>query len=194
MTFVLIRGTSGSGKTWIAERVIERLGGLDAAEHIKLGAPAVDPGKWRVGAYAWPNVTLIGRYSGLACGGADTLNWKNAAEDVERFAWQQYDDHGRHTLIEGLTASSYGVERLVRLNKACGVVVVALSTPLKDCLEAIRQRRLAAGNDKPLNPNQTTLKYNVILTKNKTNRQLGVPVEIHDRASAHDRVMELLGL
>ena len=193
MTFVLIRGTSGSGKTYIARKVIERLGGLGVAEYVAFDDPARSLNKRRIGAYRWPTVTLIGRYEGLVCGGADTLNWKGAAGDVEEFAWKEYNE-GRHTLIEGLTASSYGVDRLVRLNKSCGVVVIALSTPLKECLDAIRGRRMMAGNDKPLDPGQTTLKYNVILTKNKTNRMKGVPVESHDRASALDRVMQLLEL
>jgi hypothetical protein len=191
MTVVLIRGTSGSGKTWIAEKVIEACGGLDKAYHLPLDNPAKEKDKWRVGAYVWkvPPVTLMGRYT-AACGGCDSINWKGAADDVEQvMSWQVAS--GQHVLFEGLTAGSYGVERLKRIP---GLVVISLTTPLQECIVSIQQRRDARGVDKPLDTTNTRLKYNSVITADKNQAKAGVHVERLARPEAHARVMELLGL
>jgi len=217
MSVVLLRGTSGSGKTWIAEQVIATCGGLAAAQQVKLGNPDENPSKWKTGAYVWkaPPVTLIGRYD-ATCGGCDALNWSGAADDVERFAIQQAK-MGQNVLFEGLMVSSYGVERLKRIP---GLTVVYLATPLDDCLASENKRRatrdalrhakhaaevalrLSKGRKppkpldpaKPLNEENTRAKHHTLLVTNKSNRAKGVKVEELQRPEAHARVMELLGL
>ncbi len=191
MSVVVIRGTSGSGKTWIAEQVIAACGGIATAEQVPLGDPDVAPAKWKTGAYVWKNppVTLIGRYN-ATCGGCDTLSWKGAADVIEKFAIQQAA-RGQHVLFEGLMVSSYGVERLKRIP---GLTVVYLATPLEDCLASVKARRAARGATKPLNETNTRAKHHTLLVTNKSNRAAGIKVEELQRPEAHARVMELLGL
>jgi|SRR5262245_22547540 len=189
MNVVLIRGTSGSGKTWIAERVIERLGGLGAATEIPVGEK-------KVGAYVWqdPPVTLMGRY-GNACGGCDTLTWAGAADVVEATVIEQAQ-LGRSVLMEGLSISSYGVDRWLRVCKHAPFTVVHLDIPLEQCIESVKARRLASGRTykKPFDPENTRLKYKSVLASNKSNRAAGINVESLDRAAARARVFQLLGL
>jgi hypothetical protein len=191
MSVVLIRGTSGSGKTWIAEQVIAKCGGVATAQTVKLGDPIKPYEKWKTGAYVWkvPPVTVMGRYD-ATCGGCDTLSWKGAADVVEEFVVDQVRQ-GQSVLLEGLMVSSYGVERLKRIP---GLTVVYLTTPLETCLDGVNQRRIARGAKKPLNEHNTRAKHHTLLVTNKSNKMAGVKVEPLDRPAAHARVMELLGL
>ena len=217
MTVVLIRGTSGSGKTWIAEQVIARCGGMEFADAARLGDPSEDPSTWKTGAYIWsdPPVTVMGRYD-ATCGGCDTLSWKGAADIVEAFVLDQVQK-GQNVLLEGLMVSSYGVERLKRIPD---LTVVYLTTPLEVCLDSVKARRAVrnAAREakhtalvearrkanrkppkplepaKPLDETNTRAKHHTLLVTNKSNRRAGVKVEELGRAEAHDRVMELLNI
>ena len=194
MSVVLIRGTSGSGKTWIANQVIARCGGLTAAVEVPLGDPTIDTSKWKTGAYVWTNppVTLLGRYD-ATCGGCDTLSWPGAADTIERFILDQAA-LGQSVLWEGLMVSSYGVERLKRISLQADFTVVYLTTPLDVCIDSVKQRRAARGAKKPLNENNTRAKHKTLLATNKNNKLVGIKVEELQRPEAHARVMELLGL
>jgi hypothetical protein len=187
MSVVLIRGTSGSGKTTIAEKVIARLGGLPQAEIIRMG-----PNNRKVGGYVWqsPPVLLVGKY-GAQCGGIDTMRWAGFADEVEKCVLEQIAQ-GRSVLMEGLV--TLGVERLVRIGKATSLTVIHLDTLLVDCIASVNQRRMARGEMEPVDETATRVKYKQIFTTNKTNRRRGIKVETHSRATALPRVMELLGL
>jgi len=194
MNIVLIRATSGAGKTFIAEQVIARAGGLAKAHTIALGPPDKPQAKWKTGAYVWdePPLVLMGRYE-AACGGCDTLNWRGAADDVEAVIMDQAIS-GRAVLLEGLMVSSYGVERLKRMNSIAPLTVVYLTTPLADCISSVKARRAAIGNTKPLNEDNTRAKHHTLTVTNRSNRKEGIVVEELGRDAALPRVMELLGL
>jgi hypothetical protein len=191
MSVVLIRGTSGSGKTWIAEQVIAACGGIKESLQIKLGDPRKPESKWKTGAYIWrdPPVTVLGRYD-ATCGGCDTLSWKGAADVVEKFVIDQAMN-GQKVLLEGLMVSSYGQERLKRIP---GLTVIYLTTPLDLCIEGVNQRRQARGAVKPLDETNTRAKHHTLLVTNRSNKREGIKVEELGRAEAHARVMELMGL
>jgi hypothetical protein len=187
MAIVLIRGTGGSGKSYIAMQVIARLGGTSAGTTLPLGP------KGKIGAHVWqtPPVTVVGRYEGFDCAGCDMLNgWPHAPDDVCALINAEAA-RGQNVLWEGITVSSYGQPRLLAMRD---LTVVQLTTPVEMCLEAVRARRLAKGNAKPLDEYHTRRKHRGLYTTSKNNLKLGIKVEMHSRETALPRVMELLGL
>lgn len=192
---VTIRGTSGSGKTYVAQRVMEELG--SHGETIPIGP------KDRLGGYVWPNLdfAIVGRYE-TACGGCDGLSWKGAADDIEAAAAEQLR-LGRRVLLEGLMVSTWGADRLLRLDEAAralgGLLVVHLTTPLDVCLSSVRERRQrrarAAGKEAPpLNVTNTTSKHAGLITHTRNQRRRGVRIEELDRDAALARVLGALAL
>lgn len=103
-------------------------------------------------------VLFVGQYE-TACGGCDSIQpyaliWPRVV---------QFANFG-HVIFEGaLVSSSYG--NIGRESAAYGdeFVFAFLDTPLEVCLERIRQRRIAKGNMKPLDPKNTEYKFNNIL-------------------------------
>ena len=188
---VILRGTSGSGKTTIAEAVRKHLGQHD-------GIFNVGP-KTKLGGYSWssPPVTLVGRYE-TACGGCDAMSWKGAADDLEG-AVMAGVARGHSVLLEGLMVSTWGYERLLRLAKAAPLTVLHLDTPLDVCLDAVRARRAeraaAKGQEaSELNVKNTTDKFNGLLTHTRNQRLKGVVVEDVDREAGLRRALALLGI
>lgn len=198
---VLLRGTSGSGKTYIAQQIIAAAGrSSHGPTELHLGP------KSKVGGYAWdePPLLVLGRYD-AACGGCDTQSWKGAADDQELLIYERgiCDEYRRRSvLLEGLMVSSWGVERLKRLrDRAEGtggtLTVIHLQTPLETCLDAVRGRRAErearTGRQlPPLNTKNTEEKHRTLEICSKMNERNGVTVERLDRAAAWTRAAQLL--
>jgi len=186
MSIVLIRGTGGSGKTYIAEQVIKALGGLSAATTFTMGP------KDKTAGYIWraPPVTIMGRY-GNACGGCDTIGgWPGGPDDIcKRIAVEA--SLGQSVLWEGIAVSSYGQKRLLLMP---GLTVIQLDTSLEECVKSIYARRAAKGNSKPLDLYHTERKHKALFTTTRSNAAAGIATETHSRETALPRVMELLGL
>lgn len=177
-----IRGTSGSGKTFATRRVME-LCGKEILYHIE--------GRKRPMAHIFPdaNLVVMGSYQ-TTCGGCDTISkFDDCYEAIDKFAKER-----RHVLYEGLRQAS-DVKRIKWLRKqGHKVVAVTLTTPLEECLEAVRERRLARGNTKPLNPFNTTSKYKGIHRADSRLLYMGVSVHKVDREAAFQKLKELLEL
>lgn len=187
---VLLRGTSGSGKSTIATKVIEKLGAYD--HEIKLGP------QQKLGGYVWRQRQLIlGRYT-TACGGCDTLNWKGAADDMEAEI-ASHCSSGHNVLLEGLVVSSWGGERLLRLIKHSELRVIVLSTSLEDCISSVKARRIAKALEKgvevkELNIDNTVKKYIENLRSIKNNMKIGINVVHLDRQAAYEATLDALNL
>jgi hypothetical protein len=186
---VILRGTSGSGKTYIVNRLMDALGAYD--ETLKFGPRAVH------GGYVWhPHaLTILGRYE-TACGGCDSYSWPGAADHIEELARGQ-TERGHNVLFEGLMISSWGTERLRRLGPA--LIVIHIGTPLEECLAGVQARRdaRAAATGRalgPLNPSNTIKKHAALLTSTRKHRREGLRVEMLTRPEALARTTELLGL
>jgi shikimate kinase len=190
---VLLKGTSGSGKTYIAEQVLDRLG--SSRETFPLGP------KGKVGGYLWPSVkvAVLGRYES-ACGGCDSMSWKGAADDIEakikELVEQEYD-----VFFEGLIVATWGVDRMVRVGNLLNTqfTVVHLTTPLEECISSVESRRAAraAAEGKeltPLDPSNTAAKHKSLQSTTKMQRERGVQVEELGRKEALNRVLGLLDL
>lgn len=147
-----IRGTHGSGKSTIIKELLKRYtagpAGIDAKGRPENYVFDLATGK---------QVYVIGSYVN-ACGGCDGIQpYSDIWPRVVKFAALG------HVLFEGaLVSSSYG--NIGRDSEEYGdqFVFAFLNTPMEVCLERIRRRREAKGNDKPVNPKNTQNKYDNI--------------------------------
>lgn len=191
MSITLLAGTSGSGKTYIMERLIAALGPYDFT--FPLGP------RGAVGGSLWEErrIAIIGRYEGAACGGCDGLSWKGGADDIEAKIVTLAPDYG--IFLEGLLVAAWGVARLARL-APLGLTVVQLTTPLDVCLADVTARRearaAAAGKPPPapLNPTNTISKHAGIANVAAARRNAGVNVLELDRAAALTYVLTAAGV
>ena len=151
-----LRGTSGSGKSTIVRTFIERGGSTNIRDEdgkvlgVKM-RPAHTTENWR-----WP-LFAVGKYDNV-CGGMDTVPSQAACVTLVANAY----DYG-HVLCEGLLASGVGPK--ATLPAACIALAgpnawfLCLDTPLEVCLERVRKRREARGDDREFNPENTKSKW-----------------------------------
>lgn len=169
-----VRGTHGSGKSTIALELLkkythEALGTGKRPEGYKLLIPGLHKYLFLVGPYA------------TACGGCDAIQPYD-------LIWPRvllYAKKG-HVLFEGaLVSSSVGnIGRAMAARKDC--VVGFMDTPLEECLRRIQARRAARGDERPLNPHNTTVKHQAVERSRPKLEELGLRcVTInHKRATA----------
>jgi hypothetical protein len=147
---IQIRGTSGSGKTWVMRRVMESLGGWTSY---------YQPGRQKPLYYGRRGVIVLGHYDS-PCGGCDNIG---SAAQVYELTKQMIDpDPSRVIVQEGLLLSEDSKWGRKLLEEGHDLRAVFLSTPLEECLGNIRRRREEAGNEKPLNEKNTANRVAVI--------------------------------
>jgi thymidylate kinase len=160
---ISIRGTHGSGKSTIVKELLNK---FDAE-------PLMVPNEKKPQGYVmktpWGQLRAVGSYE-TACGGCDAIQ----PYDLIWPRIELYAEHG-HVIFEGaLVSSSYG--NIGRASEKYGsdFVFAFLNTPLGVCLERIKKRRAAKGNNKPLDPKNTQVKYdNVARSRIKMEGELG---------------------
>jgi len=147
-TVINIRSTSGGGKTTTVRGVMAK-GDIEP-----LGENPKKPDAYLISIPSLVTpVFVIGSYENV-CGGTDSI--KTQDEICQRI--RTYATLG-HVLVEGLLMShTFGryamLDRdLVKEGIAC--IWAFLDTPLELCLERVTARRVAKGNEKPLNPENT---------------------------------------
>ncbi len=160
---IQIRGTSGSGKTTVMRKVMDQLGPWE---------PQMIEGRKKPLFYSnRQDVVILGHYES-PCGGGDTIG--SAAQIyrlIESLDGGTYYGHKRVILCEGLLLS----EDVKWSSQLLDLRVLFLTTPLERCLEQIKSRRLAGGNEKPLNPANTTNRVATIERARQKLVQLGIP-------------------
>jgi hypothetical protein len=185
-----IRGTSGSGKSTIMRKVMELY-----PEKVAFQLPVEKPRKQPHGYMlrGAPGTTkdlcVLGHYE-TACGGCDTLpNYEFIFNMIRQAA-----DKGNDVLFEGLlvTADQKHTPQLVE--DGYDVNVIGLTTPVEECLEGIRLRRLARDNTDPVNPKNTLSKHKQGQGCINNMMERGVKCEYLDRDEAFLRVKELLNV
>lgn len=180
---VKLHGTSGAGKSTIAWRFLKEFPSvalLGPAGKIEAYQVTVDD--WKLPLY------ILGRYA-TQCGGCDTLK---ADEQIELL--HKYAPMG-HVLYEGLLASEY-YGKLGEASERYGTahVFAFLDTPIDLCIERIKQRRKEAGNDKPLNEENTRGRIKKIeALQRKLKMVYDRRVIILDHRHAYDGVFMLFG-
>jgi len=133
---VQIRGTSGSGKSTAMRKVMKAIGGWE---------PIYKKGRRQPLYYQSGSVALLGHYES-PCGGCDTIGSARQVYDTIQTLPHEV------LLCEGLLLS----EDTKWSSQLPDLRVVFLTTGLDTCLDRIGERRRASGNDKPLNPKNTT--------------------------------------
>lgn len=133
-------------------------------------------------------IYVIGPYE-TQCGGCD------AVQPYDRI-WPLVEKYAKkgHVVFEGALVScsigSIGEAMAKRKKKDC--VVAYLDTPLAVCIERIEQRRAKKGNDKPLNPKNTELKFKSIGNTRAKFEALGVRTVTINYKKAAKQLFELL--
>lgn len=141
MAVIDIRGTHGSGKSWIMRQLLQQF------DH----EPITEKGK-QIGCWLQePNAALVGRYpEGKDCGGCDSIPKPNeVVRRVKLFATRY-----SHVLLEGILVS-HTFKRyscLAQELRGYGYTFYFLDTPMNVCIARMRQRRLDRGNTKHYNP------------------------------------------
>lgn len=191
---VNVRGTSGSGKSTLVRNIMALY---------PVRSPYNTQGRKRPLGYSLgldsdPPLTLFvpGHYE-TACGGCDTIKTVDEVYRMVRVA--ALGAPVLDVIYEGIMVQD-DVRRAVEMDlelRATGqppLVVIGLTTPVEECLAAVRGRREARGDARELNPKNTVDRARRQLGVWKRLRAAGVAVEEHDRAAAFARVCALLRL
>jgi hypothetical protein len=175
---IKLHGTSGAGKSTIAYGFLNKAKSVSAlSEKGKIKYYAVDHPDLDRPLY------VLGRYES-ACGGCDTLK---AAEQIDLL--DKCAPHG-HVLYEGLLASEYyGALGAASEQYGDNHIFAFLDTPIEVCIERVKARRLAAGNDKPLNEENTRGRIKKIEALKRRLTNMGRVVVDVDHTQAYEDVL-----
>jgi hypothetical protein len=185
-----IRGTSGSGKSHLARRLLARYSQREPVQPSGAGRPRgyVLSGNLRP-------LFVLGHYEGDHGGGAD-----NVSDREEGFGLLTHFAQEGHDLFwEGVIYSDE-VTRTLALSRIAETHIIVLATPIEQCLADVRARREAKGNLKPLSEKNTVSRVASIISacnRLKYGQSPGLPkqnVETLGREEAWLRCIELLGL
>lgn len=152
MTVISLRGTNGSGKSYLVQRLMKKFPYRPEGQDER-GRPLgyemdLDDGS---------KLYLVGRYE-TACGGCDGIHPYDAI-------WPRVDRYAQmgHVLFEGLSVSS-GYGRIGRASEKYGdeFIFAFMDTPLQKCIDHVVARRLSKGNDKPFDPKNVVKKYHAV--------------------------------
>ena len=132
MTFINLRGTSGSGKTTLIREIMEH--------HQHVSDIFIEGRKRPIySVYEKGNgegcFAIMGHYE-TACGGCDTINKLDTVFEQARIALR--NAHVSTVIAEGLLLGK-DVSRIVTMENPH---VVYVDTPIEECYEGVRNRRL----------------------------------------------------
>lgn len=190
MTIVSIRGTHGSGKSTIVRKILDK---YPHTPRQKIGAKR--PEGYLVNLPNGRNLAVLGPYH-TACGGCDAVQpYSTILELLAEAAGRGYD-----VLLEGaLVSSSYGsVGHAMNTHALAGdtAVFAFLDTPLQTCLDRIKARRAVKGNLEPLDPKNTSVKFDNVARTKAQMAKLGSKVRIVDidHTKPTQQIMKLFGV
>jgi uridine kinase len=180
-----LRGTNGSGKTYVAQALLEESGAL-AVEMRTKKHPLFYKGSLNK-----KDFFILGSYEN-ACGGCDTIP---SVHIVAKLLDDLMSSAGNGVIFyEGLMISHMiGTVGAIAKKHNERHTMAFLDTPLDTCIERVRQRRLDAGNTKPFDPNRTLIgDYKAVRAAHKNARMQGFQTALVDHTLAVDDVKHLL--
>ena len=134
-------------------------------------------------------IFVVGKYDNT-CGGTDAI--KTQAEIAEKIL--KAHPHG-HVLYEGALVSASGLAgQVTQAIHPTGCDVYAfLDTPQDLCVERVKGRRLAAGNDKEFDPKNLIDKFESVVNCYKNLRKEGTyDVRLLDHTDPHPKLVEII--
>lgn len=176
---VNIRGTSGSGKSYLVRHVMAYYDNKEAI-HIE---GRKQPLYYLLRHEGFRDLAVLGHYE-TACGGCDTIN---GLDWIYRLVREQHEA-GRHVLFEGLLLSNE-VERTKLLPDV--QVICLTKVPLDVCIESINARRRARGVMEPVATKNTSAKWDQIQRVAVRLEQAGVVTHRCDRQEAMDLLEQI---
>lgn len=181
---IQVRGTSGSGKSTVIRQVVDEIEPLEEWE-ANFITDRKQPLYYR-NALNDRGIYLLGHYESQ-CGGCDNVG--SAAKVFKLIkSVQEHSDSRGTILCEGLLLS----EDTKWSQQIQNLHVVYLNTPIETCIKQIKARRLAAGNEKPLNEENTRKRVAVIERSRVKLIGLGIKCYSLDFGSAVEKVLELI--
>lgn len=190
---VNIKGTSGAGKSYVARAVIDRVGASEVWERQEATLFGAQ-GAGRVLRYeaetASGRLVVLGDYR-TTCGGVDSMMPEGRSRDQVKATIAEHASAGASVIYEGLIASD--VTRVVELSQVFPVAVVYLDVTLDECLDTVRARRAARGDERPFSTVKTVAKFKEIQSQIKRLREAGVAVHSVRRDEAVACVLGLVG-
>lgn len=137
---VNLRGTSGSGKTYIARRIMEMYDPDPFRHFISGRKQPIGYTFHRKDLNSGPPLFVVGHYEGdpeTSCGGADNLP---QGLDYIYGLVEESLDLGKDVFLEGLIVAS-DTARIIAMHDKAKVLVVGLDTPLDECERSVEHRR-----------------------------------------------------
>lgn len=188
-----LRGTSGSGKTTIVKHIMAQF----AVREPVFTAGRKQPLYYRLWhdpldfqAKKDSDLVVLGHYE-TACGGCDSL----PTTDLVCNLVYELSGQSTHVLFEGLLFSA-AIGRAIEFHEVfgkTGFCVVALSTPLDECLASVNQRRWAKDPTKPpVNPVNTESKFGAVLRSVEVLQENGANVHYVGRREALARIESII--
>lgn len=181
---VSLRGTSGSGKSTVAFKMFEAFSRDEILDSTgKVQGYRVDASK---AGLKYP-IYVLGKYT-TQCGGCDQIPTQQEAADRAI----HYHQTG-HVLMEGLLASAAGPAGAVTktIQETGGAVFAIMDTPVDVCLDRVRARRAARGDERPFNEKNTRDKWTQTMSTAKALHKLGYDVRAIDHTQAFEDVLAI---
>jgi predicted ABC-type ATPase len=145
MAILDIRGTHGSGKSFIVHSLIKRYGVDEIRDYEDEDARI----RGRLLGYRLkgPDVAIVGKYENI-CGGCDQVS---SADEIVRRVKLMAEQH-YHVILEGILVS-HTFKRYSELAREMGDYrFLFLDTPLQTCIDRVKARRRGRGKDGPFDP------------------------------------------
>jgi predicted kinase len=173
-TVVNLRGTSGSGKTTIVRHILSHGHWETWSVQGKVLGYINEDLKWAV----------VGSYENT-CGGCDGIKTQDETEDRIRFLL----NYGYSVIFEGLLISTL-TSRWENFAKSidANMLFYYIDTPVEECIERVKLRRLQAGNTKPFNTENTVNRVKAI----ETTRQKLTAAGCYCLTGSQDMIMKNL--
>lgn len=201
MTIINLRGTSGSGKSTVVTRVMDLYPRREPIPRFKGKRPA----GYILGGPDMTDLLVPGHYE-IACGGCDTLKTVDEVYDMIRLhlkAQAEIDVLYEGIMVQDDVRRAVELDRWMRESVAVHgeepgeedrLHVIRLTTPIEECLAAVRARREARGEERPLNEKNTRGRHETQVRVAGRLRAAGVAVEELSREAAYQRCCTLLRL
>lgn len=176
MKIINVRGANGSGKSTCVRRILEL--------HT-LREPIMVEGRGRPLGYTChrdekPKLLIPGSYENPT-GGCDTIS----SADLIYSMVIESARGGADVLFEGIVAQ-HNTTKLLEIHREIPVLVIRLATTEDECVEAVKQRRAARGDDREFDPKNVRKEYRSVMSSERRLLNNGVAVKVLDREAAFE--------